>query len=239
MNRRFDLKGWGPILAAALLGFVLGTTGVSVLWPSMWEGARLSDTLGLWGGILGGFMTLIAAIIAFRPARDQMLIARAAGNAMDLRDLRELTITIAALTSIIEEHMIIVEGDLAFEVEFNYLVNVYDDILNTRMQLIFKNTVEIKRCIITFRAAALKFSHEGAFLEDVELLYNSIQNFVIINRMIKDVKNRGDYSKFVSLIKEEFQKIEQPIENTNKKCGEITNKYAHRARDIELQLGPH
>ncbi len=88
MNRRFDLKGWAPIIAAAVFGFVLGTTGVSVLWPSMWEGARLSDTLGLWGGILGGFMTLIAAIIAFRPARDQMLIAKVTILSGEIREFQ-------------------------------------------------------------------------------------------------------------------------------------------------------
>ncbi|SHO66387.1 hypothetical protein SAMN02745172_03046 [Pseudoxanthobacter soli DSM 19599] len=239
MNRRFDLKGWGPILAAAVFGFVLGTSGVTVLWPKMWEGAKLSDSLGFWGGIFGGAMTLVAAIIAFRPARDQMLIARAAAIATDLRDLRDLATTIAALISIIEEHMILVADDLAFTAEYNYLTGVYDDILNNRIQLIFISTVEIRKCIITFEAAAFKFSHEDTLLEDAVAVCNAVQLFVRINREIRNIENRDNYNRLANNIKAFLPIIESKIAKVKSTCGRITKEYARRARDIELQLGPH
>lgn len=157
MNRRFDLKGWGPILAAAVFGFVLGTSGVSVLWPQMWEGVKLSDSLGFWGGIFGGAMTLVAAIIAFRPARDQMLIARAAAIATDLRDLRDLATAIDALITVIDEHMILVEGRFEIPFDIRYLRGVEDGELSRRVQLIYKNSIEIKKCVLALDSTESKF----------------------------------------------------------------------------------
>lgn len=231
-------KGLTPILIG-LFGFVIGVAGASAFWPQYWTVPTFPESLGFLGGIIGGLMTLIAAMIAFRPARDQMLIARAASIATDLRDLRDLKTAIATLITVIEEHMIIVEDSFAYPFDINYLSGVHDGVLSNRIQLIYRSTVEINKCRFIMQCARLNFGDADQIQKYVYGASSAVSLFIRLNRGINNIADRGGYDQFVIKIKEQLPDVLTHIETAARACSDVTAMYAQRARDLELQLGPH
>lgn len=238
MNRRFDLKGWGPILAAAVFGFVLGASGVSIFWPQMWEGAKLSDSLGFWGGIFGGAMTLIAAIIAFRPARDQMLIARAANISAEINELERISGMFASITNGIQEHIYLEVTEIPSDESNKYTFNIDNHLLD-RIELIRRSAQTIYAQTSHAVAAACKFQEMNSLQDAIDEINNVSFEYYTMSMAACLQATRREYHACIRVTKMMSEDFLSAVECANSEIRKTISSRSNDLKQVNAKLGPH